>query len=133
VICHSQQIQQVVMNLLTNARDALNAKYPAGHEDKIIRMTALEYEIDHSNCVRLTVEDHGQGICEVEKDVVFDPFYTTKRPGRGVGLGLSISHSIVKDHGGWLSVESKPGEWTRFHMDLPTAEICRNGVGRISL
>ncbi len=133
VICHSQQIQQVVMNLLTNARDALNAKYPAGHEDKIIRMTALEHEIDHSNCVRLTVEDHGQGICEVEKDVVFDPFYTTKRPGRGVGLGLSISHSIVKDHGGWLSVESKPGEWTRFHMDLPTAEICRNGVGRISL
>ncbi len=50
---------------------------------------------------------------------MFEPFYTTKRPGKGTGLGLSISYGIVRDHRGALSVESEPGEWTRFCVDLP--------------
>ena len=50
---------------------------------------------------------------------MFDPFYTTKPRDAGTGLGLSISHGIVRDHQGELSVESEPGEYTRFHVDLP--------------
>lgn len=121
VLCRTQQIQQVLMNLLTNARDALNAKFQRGDAGKVVRLTARELSDESGYFVRLTVEDRGVGIAETELDIVFDPFYTTKRPGNGVGLGLSISHSIVKDYGGRLTVESEPGQWTRFHLDLPMA------------
>jgi nitrogen fixation/metabolism regulation signal transduction histidine kinase len=72
-----------------------------------------------SDTIRLTVEDHGCGIPEAIRQRIFDPFFTTKPHDKGTGLGLSISHGIVKDHGGRLSVESEPGRWTRFHVDLP--------------
>ncbi|MDP6525329.1 MAG: response regulator [Kiritimatiellia bacterium] len=115
----SQQIQQVFMNLLTNARDALNGKYEGFDEDKRL---VISSHILNKNCqqwVRTTVEDQGPGIPEEVQDRMFDPFYTTKPRDKGTGLGLSISHGIVKDHGGELSVETKVGEWTRFHVDLP--------------
>jgi len=135
--CRSQQIQQVVMNLLTNARDTLNEKYPGYDDGKTIIISAStigdcglrkegkkeggpsEVPSLVGRILRLTVEDHGAGIAEDVRERMFDPFYTTKPKDKGTGLGLSISHGIVKDHGGELSVESKVGEWTRFHVDLP--------------
>ena len=117
--CRSQQIQQVIMNLLTNARDALNEKYEGYDQDKVIRMTAGMTERNGAPGIRLTVEDHGPGIPEELRARIFDPFYTTKRPDRGTGLGLSISYGIVADHGGELTVESGAGTFTRFHVDLP--------------
>jgi len=123
--CRSQQIQQVIMNLLTNARDALNEKYAGYHEDKVIEVTAALVEVgasaagSSSHWIRLTVEDHGLGIPPEVQERMFDPFYTTKPHDKGTGLGLSISHGIVKDHGGELSVEAAPGQYTRFHVDLP--------------
>ncbi len=117
--CHSQQIQQVLMNLLTNARDALNEKYARADKDKIVRISAqLISDIGH-RYVRITIEDHGGGIAPEVHERMFDPFFTTKPKDKGTGLGLSISHGIVRDHGGQLSVESEPGQWTRFHLDLP--------------
>jgi signal transduction histidine kinase len=65
------------------------------------------------------VEDHGKGINPDVKERMFEPFYTTKDRAVGTGLGLSISYGIVKDHHGELSVDSEPGQYTRFHMDLP--------------
>ena len=121
VLCLSPQIQQVVMNLLTNARDALNSRYPESHENKVIRIAAFPRHVDGA-WVRLTVEDHGGGISAVVRDRMFDPFYTTKAEGEGTGLGLSITYGIVKEHGGKIEVESEDGEWTRFHVDLPVAE-----------
>ena len=117
--CRSQQIEQVLMNLLTNARDALNDRYPAYHEDKIIRVSARPFEKNGSIWIQMTVEDHGNGIPAGVRDRIFDPFYTTKPMGRGTGLGLSISYGIVKDHGGCLHMETEPGHFTRFHVDLP--------------
>ena len=117
--CHSQQLEQVLLNLLTNARDALNEKYPAYHEDKIIRVTARLFERDGARWIRTTVEDHANGIPAEVRDRVLDPFFTTKPAGKGTGLGLSISHGIVKDHGGVLHFETESGRGTRFHMDLP--------------
>ena len=113
--CRSQQIEQVLLNLLTNARDALNEKYPAYHEDKIIRVTARLFEQDGARWIRTTVEDHANGIPPGVRDRVLDPFFTDK----GTGLGLSISHGIVKDHQGELHFETETGRGTRFHMDLP--------------
>lgn len=135
--CRGQQIQQVVMNLLTNARDALNEKYPAYDENKMVLITARVITPRKASgappvagepvaparaevaWVRLTIEDHGRGIPESVRARMFDPFFTTKPRDKGTGLGLSITHGIVKDHGGEITVETVLGQWTRFHVDLP--------------
>ena len=118
VKCRSQQIQQVIMNLMTNARDALNEKYPGFHEDKVIMITVRRFKKDGKAWIRLTVEDHGPGIPPEIQNRVFDPFFTTKPKGLGTGIGLSISHGIIRDHRGELHLETEVGRFTRFHMDL---------------
>jgi len=117
--CRSQQIQQVLLNLLTNARDALNERYPDGHPDKIIGVTARQIADEGRNWIRVVVEDHGIGISKESLDRIFDPFFTTKPRDRGTGLGLSISYGIVRDHHGRLRVESEAGSFTRVILDLP--------------
>ncbi len=117
--CRSQQVQQVIMNLLTNARDALNEKYPAYDENKKISITARVIQKEGREWVRTTVEDRGTGVTEEVMVHMFDPFFTSKQRDKGTGLGLSISHGIVADHGGELSVESELGAWTQLHIDLP--------------
>ena len=82
-------------------------------------ITARSYEKEGRSWVRTTVEDQGAGIPDAVRDQIFDPFFTTKGRTEGTGLGLSISHGIVMDHHGEHSVEDKPGEYTRFHLDLP--------------
>jgi len=118
VKCRSQQIEQVIINLLTNAHYALNVRYPEYDEDKIIRITARTFEKDGEDWIRTTIEDHGAEIPEDVAPRIFDPFFTTKPRDEGTGLGLSVSYGIIKEHHGELTVESKPGEYTRFHMDL---------------
>ena len=119
VRCQVQQIQQVLLNLLTNARDALNDRYPDCDEEKRIRLAVHRLSAEgETERVRFTVEDRGPGIPPEAQKRIFDPFYTTKRPDRGTGLGLSVSYSIVQDHGGELSVDSSPGCGSRFHVDL---------------
>ena len=117
--CHSQQIQQVVMNLLTNARDALNERYPEYDPDKTIRVTVHPFEKDGRRWLRTIVEDHGGGIPDKIRERIFDPFYTTKDRATGTGLGLSISLGIIQDHHGELTFESEEGQPTRFYLDLP--------------
>ena len=116
--CRTQQIQQVLMNLLTNARDALNGRYPGYSPEKKLRVSASVIQKNGRNFVRTTVEDWGTGIAPEIRDRIFDPFFTTKPKETGTGLGLSISYGIIRDHGGELSMESDPGCRTRFHMDL---------------
>ncbi len=117
--CRSQQIQQVLMNLMTNARDALNERYPGYSPEKKLSITAAVIVKEGRRFIRTSVEDTGPGIPEEIRDRIFDPFFTTKPKETGTGLGLSISYGIVKEHGGELSVESEPDRYTRFHMDLP--------------
>jgi PAS domain S-box-containing protein len=120
VECRSQQIQQVFMNLVGNARDALNARYAEPSEHKRLRITALAFEREGERWVRTSVEDFGVGIPKELIDRVFDPFFTTKgrEQGNGTGLGLSVSHGIVREHRGVMRVESVVGEFTRFHVEL---------------
>jgi PAS domain S-box-containing protein len=117
--CRNQQIQQVLMNLMTNARDALNERYPGYSPEKRLRVFAALIHKQDRKFIRTTVEDLGTGISPEIREKIFDPFFTTKPKETGTGLGLSISYGIVKDHGGELSVESEPGRYTRFHVDLP--------------
>jgi PAS domain S-box-containing protein len=117
--CRNQQIQQVIMNLTTNARDALNQRYKEYDENKIIRINSSLFEREGRRWIRTTVEDHGSGIPAEVRERMFDPFYTTKDRSHGTGLGLSISHGIVQAHHGELTVKSEPGKFTRFHIDLP--------------
>jgi len=117
--CRSQQIQQVLLNLLTNARDGLNARYPGHDEDKIVRLSAEEVDHDGHAWILIVVEDHGAGIPPSVLGRVFDPFFTTKPRDQGTGLGLSISYGIVRDHHGTLTVESVPNQSTRFLVELP--------------
>lgn len=116
--CRSQQIEQVILNLLTNARDALNKRYEGYHEHKVVRISVRPFEREGEKWIRTTVEDHGTGIPQDLSNRVFDPFYSTKPREEGTGLGLSVSYGIVKEHRGELTVESKLGDYTRFYMDL---------------
>ncbi len=108
------------MNLITNARDALNTRYKHEHKDKrIVLSSAYLRRTDGSEWVRVTVEDYGMGIPDDVKDKMFDPFFTTKSRNEGTGLGLSISHGIVQDHHGLLHFETELGKYTRAILDLP--------------
>lgn len=117
--CRSQQLQQVLMNLITNARDALNARYEGYHEDKIIHIYTSMFMRDGRRWLRLIVEDKGTGISSDLMDRIFDPFFTTKPRDAGTGLGLSISHGIVREHHGELYFESIVGEYTKAIVELP--------------
>lgn len=110
------QIQQVLLNLLHNARDALNERYPQAHDDKILRLFIRQPDPTH---IRYTVEDHGNGLDTERRERLFEPFFTTKPEGEGTGLGLWIAHGVVQRHRGRIEVESAPGTPTRFHVDLP--------------
>ena len=89
--CRSQQIQQVIMNLLTNARDSLNEKYPEFNENKAITIEAHAFENDGRRWIRLTVTDRGLGIPPDIAGKIFNPFFSTKTKDQGTGLGLAIS------------------------------------------
>ena len=117
--CRSQQIQQVLMNLLTNARDSLNEKYPDYNDNKIIRVACSGFEAEGRRWLRLTVEDRGMGISKNAQERIFEPFFSTKPKEKGTGLGLSISFGIVQDHHGRIEVESEEGSYTRFILILP--------------
>jgi PAS domain S-box-containing protein len=119
VVCRPQEVEQVVLNLLTNARDAVNARYPGRNPDKQVRVSACTVGEGPQRRVRLTVEDHGTGIPPENHKRIFEPFFTTKEHALGTGLGLAICADIIRDHGGDLTVESAEGGPTRFHLDLP--------------
>jgi PAS domain S-box-containing protein len=115
----SQQIQQVFLNILSNARYALNKRFPEHHEDKILAIKVKMIETEGGNYVRTTFYDGGTGISAQILDKICNPFFSTKPRGEGTGLGLSISHGIVKNHGGRLRFESVEGEYTKVIADLP--------------
>lgn len=109
-----QQIVQVVVNLVGNACDAMEdiVRYPDGK-----RLTVRTRGKDGR--VFIEIEDNGSGIPPEALSKIFEPFFTTKPPGRGTGLGLPVCQQIVREHGGEIIVESRPGVGTLFRLDLP--------------
>jgi signal transduction histidine kinase len=117
-----QQLQQVFLNLLSNARHALNERYPARDLQKKIEIRSQQVKIRNRKYVRTSFKDWGTGISPEIIGKIFDPFFSSKEPGEGTGLGLSISHGLVKDFNGSLQVESEPGRYTAMTVDLPAYE-----------
>ncbi|MBV1758792.1 MAG: PAS domain S-box protein [Dethiosulfatibacter sp.] len=117
--CRSQNIQQVLMNLLTNARDALNEKYDGYDENKIISIKCYQYQEAERRWIRVIIKDNGTGIPLDIQDQILIPFFSTKPKDKGTGLGLSISYGLTKDHNGTLRFESELGKFTSFILELP--------------
>ena len=113
VLADPVRLQQTLVNLIGNALDAM-----AETEAPCLRFVAET----RGDQVALQVIDSGPGIAEAARDHVFDPFYTTKEPGQGLGLGLSISYNILRDLGGSLSARNRPEGGACFTLTLPWAE-----------
>jgi signal transduction histidine kinase len=109
VLGDTNALQQVLINLLLNARDAM----PRGGEVRI----ETAREPDRAGWLRLTVADTGEGMGSDELARIWEAFYTTKTAG--TGLGLSVSHKIIREHGGAVAVQSEPGHGTTFVILLP--------------
>ncbi len=105
---NAAKLQQVFMNLILNARDAM----PRGGRLEI----ATESNLDS---IFISFRDTGVGIAADHLAKIYDPFFTTKQIGKGTGLGLAVSYGIIRDHGGLIAVESQPGEGTVFQISLP--------------
>jgi two-component system NtrC family sensor kinase len=114
VVCHPGQVNQVILNVVMNAIQAVSGV--EGRSPTVTIGTRVEGEF-----AVITVTDNGIGISDEHKSRIFDPFFTTKAVGEGTGLGLSISYAIIKAHGGRIEVESTPGVGTTFRIWLPTA------------
>ncbi len=123
VLGHYQQIEQVFLNIINNARYALNEKYAAIHKNKRLEISGEQSRVNGSPGVRITFADTGIGIPADHLDKVIHPFFTSKPGGKGTGLGLSISHGIVTEHNGRLFFESEAGKYTRVMVDLPASDI----------
>lgn len=119
VSAHSNRLQQVFYNLISNARDAINQKSDeqAAAEERTITVSSFS----ENGKTAMRVKDTGTGIDESKKEKIFEPFFTTKETGQGMGLGLAISYGIVKDYGGEIQVDSQIGSGTSFTILFPSA------------
>jgi PAS domain S-box-containing protein len=122
VVVNKQQIEQVFLNIISNARYALNQKYPDGDDNKILEISGESIIEDRVPYARIIFHDRGAGIPEGIINRLMNPFFSTKPDGEGTGLGLSISHGIVTDHNGRIRIESREGDFTRVVIDLPEFE-----------
>ena len=111
---NSGKLQQVFLNLVLNARDAMEG-------GGVLELSTFS----ENNVVRVQISDTGQGIPSELLNRIYDPFFTTKPPKKGTGLGLAVTYGIVKEHGGTIDVQSRQGEGTRFQLEFPLA---RNAV-----
>jgi len=124
VMADAGRLEQVFINMLVNARDAIEEKWSPGQTEATpegpkrinlsVRLQGLSVEVG--------IADTGCGISPGVQAKIFEPFFTTKAVGKGTGLGLSISYGIIRECGGDVHVESRPGEGARFTITLPVAQ-----------
>jgi signal transduction histidine kinase len=117
VKCMAAEFNQVLLNIIVNAAQAIGAAKKGGTEKGTIKIITLQPK---SGWCEIKVSDDGPGIQEEIRSRIFDPFFTTKEVGKGTGQGLAIARSIVVDkHGGTIRVETEPGAGTTFIIDIP--------------
>ena len=126
VLADAGQIDQIILNLATNARDAMDHKgvltIETGMQQLSADFVAGYGDASAGRYARLSVSDTGMGMDEETKAHIFEPFFTTKEIGKGTGLGLAIVYGIVKQHNGFIDIESAPGQGTTFNIFLPSPE-----------
>jgi histidine kinase len=121
IMADFNRLEQVFINLLINARDAIEEKlnaadHPKG-EKKIFLKTSRQ-----GRMIKVEVRDTGKGIPKPLLDKIFEPFFTTKKVGKGTGLGLSISYGIVQDYDGTIKVETEEGKGSNFVIMFPISD-----------
>ncbi len=123
VLADTHQLEQVLMNLATNARDAMPHGGALTVTTKTLSMSkdlASAHGIPSpGTCALITVADTGTGMDEETRERIFEPFFTTKEAGKGTGLGLSVVYGIIKEHNGYIDIASEPGAGTNFCIYLP--------------
>ncbi|MDB9527961.1 PAS domain-containing protein [Oscillatoria sp. CS-180] len=122
VECYAGKLNQVFMNLLSNAIDALEEQCHQGHQNQSPTI-AITTRFHPPTQIQITIADNGPGISRENRQRIFEPFYTTKPIGKGTGIGLSISYQIVtENHLGTLDCDSEIGRGTAFHITIPTQQ-----------
>ncbi len=117
-----RQLQQVILNLLSNSRYALNERYPHTSPDKKILISCRPFTGESGKpWIQTGIRDHGTGIPQSILERLFDPFFTTKPAGQGTGLGLSISFGIIRNHGGSIKVNSIMHQFTEMLIQIPAS------------
>lgn len=126
VLTDRTQMSQILLNLATNARDAMPQGGILTIETRTVELGKDFYffhgMVQSGKYVLVTVSDTGHGMDSKTKEQIFNPFFTTKEVGKGTGLGLSIVYGIVKQHHGLIDVQSIPGSGTSFHLYFPAAD-----------
>jgi signal transduction histidine kinase len=118
VVGNTYKLEQVVLNLITNAKDAVDGKEQMIRNGSYQKRITLSTSCDVDR-IYVDIEDNGVGISEEQIQNIFDPFFTTKDPEHGTGLGLSVSYGIIKEIQGDISVQSQLGEYTLMRISLP--------------
>ena len=120
IFADPHQIQQVLLNLVINAEQAV-----LGANGRGTLVVRTWHDVDsRSRCV-LEINDDGPGVPDDVQAKIFDPFFTTKDVGKGTGLGLTVAYAIVQEHGGRIRVESAPGRGASFFVELPVTRRAR--------
>jgi signal transduction histidine kinase len=128
VVMDPAQFEQIAINLVANARDAIQGRGRIEVDLGVMsipRGVGATAKVASGDYVRLTVEDTGHGMSPEIRSRIFEPFFTTKEPGSGSGLGLAMVHGITQLVGGTITVDSTPGQGTRFEVYLPALEATR--------
>jgi signal transduction histidine kinase len=125
VLGNATQIEQVLLNFSVNARDAMpnggRLRLEASNFRVDERFARLHPQAKRGNYVRITVSDTGHGISRSLRKKIFEPFFTTKGPEKGTGLGLATAVGIIRNHGGFLTLDTEEGCGSSFHAFLPAS------------
>lgn len=122
ILVHSEQMRQVFLNLISNARHALNDRFTEAHDGKVLTISGRRIHNELGSFLQVEFHDQGTGIAPEVIESVFAPFFTTKAGRKGVGLGLSTSRNILMQHNGTIKVESSYGECAKITIEIPVLE-----------
>lgn len=127
IYCNKQEILQVIINLMVNAKEALNEKYKQKPGVKEISIKCEKHKRENKDYIRFIIKDNGTGLTKKAREHIFIPFFTTKINKEGTGLGVPISHEIIKRHHGYLEFNSVENEYTEAVFELPAVKEEVNG------
>ena len=114
------ECEQILLNLVNNSLDSLRSKAEVREKSRLsLEISTQAVASEGKQWARIAVYDTGEGIKKSDLPNIFKPFFTTKRPGEGTGLGLTICQQLVHKHGGVLDIDSKEGSWTRVTFKFP--------------